>query len=122
MLGAVQDVLMRALLEDDPVEALSLLLLDAKGLTAEERSWLERLDSDGLRMTGLLVRKLRFERLTRADPRLAALFLERPEEFMKLFASYTGEVAPTAYLPAAEGELFRRWQERPAEGTIGENP
>src|SRR5262245_56736954 len=101
---------MRALLEDDPVAALGRLVEEANGLSAEDRDRLRRLDADGLRLTGLLVRKLRFERLTRADPRLASLFFERPEEFMSLFASYTEEVPPTAYLPASEGELFRRWQ------------
>jgi hypothetical protein len=120
MLREVQGILVRALLENDPAEALSRLAAEARGLTAEEQAWLARIDPEGLRLTGLMVRKLRFERLTRSDRRLEALFLERPEDFMSLFGAYTAEIPPTAYFPEGEQRLFQRWQEQRRKPVISD--
>lgn len=110
MLAAVQRVLLIALQSDDPAGELERRLADASDLTAQERERLRAIDGDGLRVTALLVRKLRFERLTSGAPELLELFEQRPEAFVSLFAAYTSAVPPRAYFPDQEGDLFRRWQ------------
>jgi hypothetical protein len=110
VLQAVQQVLIEALLSDDPPAQLRAGLQSANGLSAQERSWLERIDIDGLILSSLLVKKLRFERLTRADPALGELFEQQPAEFMQQFRAYVSAVAPTVYFPGQEAFLFRQWQ------------
>jgi len=110
MLKDVQRLLLAALFADDPVTALRKSLADASNLGPGEREWLEGISDDGLLMTGLLVKKLRFERLTRGEENLEKLFEREPKAFMRLYQNYTGAVSPTAYFPQEEAELFRRWQ------------
>jgi hypothetical protein len=110
MLKAVQRVLLRALLSEDPAAELRLQLQEAMDLNSEEREALSRIDSDGLLLTHLLVKKLRFERLTEAVPELADLFTRDPQAFLRQFDAYTTAVAPQGYLPDQEAELFRRWR------------
>lgn len=113
MLQAVQQVLIEALLSDDPAARLRLGLQSADGLSDQERSWLERIDIDGLILSSLLVKKLRFERMTRADPALGELFEQQPAEFMRQFRAYVSAVPPTVYFPGQEALLFRQWQAAP---------
>jgi hypothetical protein len=110
MLRAVQRVLLRALLGEDPAAELRRQLHEAGDLTPEERAALEHIDADGLRLTHLLVKKLRFERLMGAVPELAELFARDPQEFLRRFDVYTSAVAPEGYLPDQEAELYRRWR------------
>jgi hypothetical protein len=110
MLKAVQRVLLRALLSEDPAAELRLQLREATDLRPEERETLSRIDGDGLRLTQLLVKKLRFERLTEAIPELADLFTRDPQAFLRQFDAYTSAVAPEGYLPDQEAELYRRWR------------
>jgi hypothetical protein len=110
MLRAVQRILLRALLHEDPEAELRRLLEEATDLTPAERRGLERIDADGLRLTHLLVKKLRFERLIAAVPELAELYALEPQKFLRLFDAYTSAVNPEGYLPDQEGELFRRWR------------
>ena len=112
MLRAVQQLLLEALLSEDPAEALRRGLEMATDLSDEERMWLREMDADGLRMTGLLVKKLRFERLTRADAEMAALFSQDPREFVRRFHDYTSAEPPTSYFPNQEAEQYRAWQDR----------
>ncbi|MBL8797948.1 MAG: hypothetical protein JNM56_28885 [Planctomycetia bacterium] len=110
MLQAVQQILIEALLSDDPAAHLRAALPQATGLSAEERCWLEAIDSDGLHLSGLLVKKLRFERLTRADPALGELFAQQPAEFMQQFRAYVRAIPPSVYFPGQEAYRFRQWQ------------
>jgi hypothetical protein len=82
------------------------------GLTAAERDMLRAADADGLRLTHVLVTKLRLERLMRGDARAAADAAATPEEFMARFVRYAAEVAPTAVFPSEEAVLFQAWSER----------
>lgn len=116
MLRGVQRILVQALLSDDAPAELRRQLTQAEDLTAQERLCVERLDADGLLLTALMLKKLRFERLTRGHAAMSDLFRERPEEFLRLFAAYTAAVPPTAYFPGEEAELFRKWQ-REAQAT-----
>jgi hypothetical protein len=110
MLKAVQRVLLRALLSEDPAAELRLQLREATDLTPGERESLGRIDGDGLRLTQLLVKKLRFERLMEAVPELADLFTRDPQEFVRQFDAFTSAVPPEGYLPDQEAELYRRWR------------
>jgi hypothetical protein len=118
VLRDVQRLLLSALLEDDPVAALKSALAAAPGsagvsLTEQERRWLQALPEDGLRMSGLIVRKLRFERLTGGDHDLRDLFDRDPQAFLPLFRQFTAEVPPEAYFPDDEARRFRKWKDRP---------
>lgn len=111
MLRAVQEILLAALLADDPVRALRGALPAAEGLSAEERAWLEGIDTDGLALTALIVKKLRFERLTLANRDMQDLFATDPARFMQLYRAYTAAVPPVGYFPTQEGDLFRGWRD-----------
>jgi hypothetical protein len=118
VLRDVQRLLLAALLEDDPVAALRGALDregagDAAGLTEQERRWLAALPEDGLRMSGLIVRKLRFERLTGGDHDLRDLFDRDPQAFLPLFRQFTSQVPPESYFPDEEARRFRQWKHRP---------
>jgi hypothetical protein len=112
VLRELQERLLAVLADADPVAALTRLLADPQGLTDEDVTALRQIDADGLRLTALIVVKLRFERLTLAVPELAALFAEQPEEFVQLFREYAAAVPATAYFPSAEATLFREWYAR----------
>jgi hypothetical protein len=112
MLRAVQELLLDCLLADDPVRALREALPRATGLADEERAWLAGIDPDGLAITALVVKKLRFERLTLSHGEMQELFDADPARFMQLYREYTAAVPPTVYFPTQEGDLFREWRRR----------
>ncbi len=68
-------------------------------------------DADGVRMTALLVARLRFERLLRGSPEAEAWFDREPARFARAFARYHAEVPPRAFFPIDEAALFRAWRE-----------
>jgi hypothetical protein len=69
-------------------------------------------DADGVRMTALLVARLRFERLLRGSPDAEAWFDADPAGFARAFRRYHAEVPPWAFFPAEEAALFLAWQAR----------
>lgn len=69
-------------------------------------------DADGVRMTALLVARLRFERLMRGSPEAEAWFDRDPSGFTRAFARYHAEVPPRAFFPVDEAALFRAWRTR----------
>lgn len=85
-------------------------------LDAAERTMLASLDADGLRLTSLLVHKLRFERLLRGDPRARAQFSADPAGFTGRFDRFVVQVPPTAVFPAEEAALFQASSCRPGAG------
>jgi len=89
------DLIDRATLEPELLETLGL------GLAA--------LDPDGLRLTGLLVAKLRFERLLRGSSGVGRWFEADPRGFTQTFRRYHAEVLPTTSEPRAEKRLFEEW-------------
>ena len=87
-------------------------------------------DADGVRMTALIVARLRFERLLRGSPEAEASFDRDPAAFAESFARYHAEVEPRAFFPADEAALYDAWRDataaappaalahgRPAQGT-----
>jgi hypothetical protein len=102
--------LAKALVAADPVAALRRAA-EAGDLPP---GWTERVgspDEDGLRLTALLVAKLRFERLMRGSRRAEDWFDHDPAGFAEAFRRYHAEVLPTEFMPAGEARLFAEWSE-----------
>ncbi len=117
MLKDLQRVLARALTSDAPLETLRR---EAAALAAGDRAFVDRLDPDGFLLTSLLVRKLRFERLCRADPSIEAWFERDPGGFVELFRRYNAEVPPRESFPLREAEAFHAWRRRNGVEVSGE--
>jgi hypothetical protein len=99
VLTVLQRIVVQALHDAAPPDRLRALVEEAgDGLDADERGCLLALDGDGLRMAGLIVRKLRFERALAGDRDAAALAEE--------FRAYAQAVAPTFAFPAEEAAAF----------------
>jgi hypothetical protein len=111
VLSGMQRVLVLALHDERPVERLRELV-DAAGdrMDADERRRLLDVDPDALRVTSLIVRKLRLERLLRGDPAAAARRDVDPATFMAAFRRYARAVPPTAAFPGDEARAFRAFE------------
>ena len=108
MLGELQAVLVSCLAAEDPAAALVV----ARASHPELDPWLETVDLEGLRLTALLIRKLRFERIVRGDPNLAARFEADPSGFTSIFREYLVTESPNRVFPEEEAEGFRRFLAR----------
>jgi hypothetical protein len=104
MLIELQRVLQTALASDTPLDALREA---DRGLPAEARAILERMDPDGFVVASLLVRKLRFERICRGDKALECWFDRDPGGFTEIFRVYNREVPPWEFFPQPEAAAFR---------------
>jgi len=113
VLSDLQRVLLRACLQREPAAWLAAAL--ARGdheLSASERELLAALaaSADGMRLTRLLVEKLRLERLLRGDPELAAAFVRDQAAFVARFRRYCDQVEPTAVFPSEEAAAFAAFE------------
>ena len=106
MLKDLQRVLARALTSNTPLETLKK---EAETLTPEERALLDGIGADRFLLTGLLVRKLRFERICRGDTKAEEWFAREPERFTEAFKAYNAEVPSTEFFPRLEAQAFRAW-------------
>ena len=92
----------------DPVTALRRLVADG-GFP----SWLEPmvpgLDPDGLRMTGLLIAKLRFERIINGSAAAAHWFVAEPATFAVACRGHHRALPPLDHGPRWEAESFAAW-------------
>jgi hypothetical protein len=86
----------------------------AKDPVAAMRAIDPGVDADGVRMTALLIARLRFERLLRGSPEAEASFDRDPAAFAESFARYHADVPPRAFFPADEAALFDAWRDRAA--------
>ena len=86
----------------------------ARDPVAAMRALVPGVDADGVRMTALLVARLRFERLMRGSPEAEASFDRDPAAFARDFARYHAEVPPRAFFPVDEAALFSAWRDRRA--------
>jgi len=100
-----EKLLADALTAPDPVAALRA----AEDLPPELRAAVQAADADGVRLTALIVARLRFERLMQGSPRAIEWFGRDPEDFTRAFKRYHTEVPPTAHDPRAENRLFEAW-------------
>lgn len=104
----LEAILAQAMAAPDPVAFLQQAARD-ETLPIRLRRALQSADTDGVRLTALLIAKLRFERLLRASAEAEWLFERDPAAFAELFQRYQQTVPPTAFFPAAEAALFRRF-------------
>ncbi|MBI3820391.1 MAG: hypothetical protein HY286_17000 [Planctomycetes bacterium] len=100
--------LLRALLADDPIAALRV---ERELLQNDDRAAVERIlnndrERDGFILSSLLVKKLRFERVYRADDRLAAWFDRDPAAFAAAFREYHQSTPPVEYFGRPEARGF----------------
>ncbi|MHC4516684.1 MAG: hypothetical protein ACYTGW_16895 [Planctomycetota bacterium] len=110
MLGVLQKVLVDCCVADDPVATFATQRKEHPEL----EPWLRHVDPEGLQLTSLLVKKLRFERILLGDPKLGELFAKDPQTFTYRFREYLNTVPPTAVFPREEAETFRAFLSRPA--------
>lgn len=99
----------------------ALLSRDARGAmeaTANDDTASRRLrgeigaaSADGVRITELLVAKLRFERLLQGSREAGAWFQRDPAAFAASFREYHTTVAPRADGPVQEAAAFARWRD-----------
>ena len=109
MLKDLQSILVRAMNDEDPV---GYVRKHSESLPEADRKLLEGADDEGLLLSGLVVRKLRFERLCRGDKRLEEWFDRDPERFTAAFKGYSRAIAATEYFPRDEANAFRDWCEK----------
>jgi hypothetical protein len=102
---------LRALRAEDPVGALRALAKDRR-IAADVRRRLGGADADGVRLTALLVAKLRFERLLNGSREAADWFRRDPAAFTRVFGRYHRAVPQTAFFPKAEARAFDAWLRR----------
>jgi len=86
----------------------------ARDPVAAMRAIYPGVDADGVRMTALLVARLRFERLMRGSPEAEASFDRDPAAFARDFRRYHAAVPPRAFFPVDEAALFRAWRDQEA--------
>lgn len=111
MLADLQALLLRALRDPDPAAFLAAALARADcPLSDDERRWLGAASADGLRLSRMLVRKLRLQRLLRGDPAFAALVAGDPAALARRFAAYDAAVAPQAVFPRDEAAAFAAFE------------
>jgi hypothetical protein len=104
--------LTQILLAPDPGRALAAAAVDRR-LPPSLRRAFAVADPDGVRLTALLVARLRFERLLRGCPEAELAFKSNPAAFTAIFGRYHRQVPPSAFFPAAEATLFRGWFSAP---------
>jgi hypothetical protein len=111
VLKDVQELLLAACASADPPEFVRAALASRVApYTAAERAMLAALDGDGLRLSRLLVQKLRLERLLLGDAAAAAAFAQDAEAFVLRFRRYCEAVPPTAVFPSEEAALFAAFE------------
>ena len=66
-------------------------------------------DPDGLELTRLIVKKLRFELIVRGDSAMEDWFDRDPAAFTEAFRTYDREVPPRSWFPREEAVKFREW-------------
>jgi hypothetical protein len=70
---------------------------------------LDALDPDGVRVAGLLVSRLRFDRILAGDADANRWQAEDPASFARAFREYHAEVPALAFTGEDEGEAWRAW-------------
>jgi len=109
-------LLARAMTSPDPIAALRAASRD-RALPAAVRRRLAAADEDGVRLSALLVARLRFERLMRGSREAEDWYESDAAAFTEAFRRYHSEVPPTAFFPRGEAELFAAWRQRASRRT-----
>ena len=107
-LRVYESVLAAALSASDPVAALAAASEDSA-----HPAWLRRalaaVDANGVRMSRLLVARLRFERLLRGSDRASDWFERDAPAFTAAFRRYHAQVPPTGAFAQSEAATFHAW-------------
>lgn len=111
----LEAILLQAMTDADPAAVLRKAARDRRLPIALRRA-LRACDTDGVRLTALLIAKLRFERLLRASEEAEWLYSRDPSAFAELFQRYHRTVPARAFFPAAEAQLFREFLATTARG------
>lgn len=106
--GQLEAILADALRAADPVAALRRAAR-RPGLPAGMRRALLLADEDGVRLTALLVARLRFERLVQGSARAAQWFEDDAAGFTEAFRRYHQAVPLVAFFPREEARQFEAW-------------
>lgn len=107
-LAAYERIMAAAMTAADPVAHIRAAAADPE-VPASLRALLSKVDPGGVELTAVLVARMRFERLICGCPEAEAWFDCDPEGFTTAFRTYHRRVPPTAFFPADEAALFRRW-------------
>ena len=113
VLAAYERLFARTFASRDPVAVLRAARED-ETVPGELRNALAGADETGVRLTGLIVTRVRFERLLNGSVRAARWFESDPRGFAAAFKRYQDEVEPTAAFPPDEARAFEAWLDRPA--------
>jgi hypothetical protein len=100
-----EELLAQAMTAPDPSAVLRQHSADP-ALPQSLRRALRAADGDGVRLTALLVAKLRFERLLRACSEAERLFQQDPAAFAQLFRRYHESTPLHDFFPAREAQRF----------------
>ncbi len=109
--AAFERILAAAMTAADPVRALRRAAR-AGGVDADLRARLLAADADGVRMSALLVARLRFERLLRGSASAEAFYESDPAAFTATFRRYHQAVPPNAFFPREEAALWEEFLAR----------
>ncbi len=107
-LAAYERLLARAFSSRNPLAALRMARDDAStppGL----RAALAKLDEHGVRISSLIVTRLRFERLLNGSRRAGEWFQRDAAGFTAAFKRYQDAVEPTASFAQDEARAFELW-------------
>ncbi|MCA9321827.1 MAG: DUF692 family protein [Planctomycetes bacterium] len=80
-------------------------------LPREAREALQHCDADGYRVTSLIVRKLRFERMCLADRSFEQAFDEQPEALIETYEDFARATPPTAWFPHEDARAYHQWRQ-----------
>jgi len=81
-------------------------LAAAPGLSAANQAKIAEISSDGFDLAGLLVARLRFERLMQGSDAASRWFDADPAGFAAAFRRYHAATPASAFFPADEAALF----------------
>ncbi len=94
-------------------DSKSFSSLEDGSLPPEARDALSYVEPDGYRMTSLIVRKLRFERLCLVDEGFRNAFDANPQALVENFECFAKSVRPQAVFPQDDALAYHAWCQKP---------
>lgn len=110
-LEAYEELLARAFSSRDPLAVLRAAR-DDEGAPATIRDALGAIDEHGVRLSSLIITRLRFERLLNGSRAAGEWFERDAASFTAAFKRYQDHVPPQASFPQDEARAFEAWIER----------
>jgi hypothetical protein len=110
-LEAYEELFSRAFTSRDPLAALRAARDDG-ATPAALREALSSLDEHGVRLSSLIVTRLRFERLLNGSREAGEWFERDPADFTAAFKRYQDQVPPETAFAQDEARAFEAWRRR----------